>query len=152
MVEEDVVKGRTTPNSVTEPDGRSTRCWCPWRGRCEGARGHEGARGDTGSSLTLSCASIMAPISTSGSTKASRPQYAAYHSKVRLICEHTHTHKREGRSRESEGVRQSSPSPHPLRAPRPRPIGPSLPRHRHHSSCQYHSLQRRTARKTHAID
>ena len=32
MVEEDVVKGRTTPNSVPEPDGWSTRC---------DARGHE---------------------------------------------------------------------------------------------------------------
>ena len=47
MVNEDVVKGRKTPNSVPEPDGWSTRCLCPWRGRCEGARG---ARGDTGAS------------------------------------------------------------------------------------------------------
>jgi len=41
MAEEDVVKGRSTPNSEPEPDGWSTRCWwCPWRGRCEGAGGH----------------------------------------------------------------------------------------------------------------
>ena len=41
MVDEDVVKGRATPNSVPEPDGWSTRCWWPWRGSCEGARGHK---------------------------------------------------------------------------------------------------------------
>ena len=41
MVEEDVDKGRTTPSSVSEPDGWSTRRWWPWRRRCEGARGHQ---------------------------------------------------------------------------------------------------------------
>ena len=40
-MEEDVIKGRTTLNSVPEPDGWPTRCWCPWRGRWEGTRGHQ---------------------------------------------------------------------------------------------------------------
>ncbi len=39
----DVVKGRATPNSVSEPDGWSTRCWCPWRGSCEGIDGWDGS-------------------------------------------------------------------------------------------------------------
>ncbi len=48
MVDEDVVKGRATPNSVPETDGWSTRCWCPWRGSSEGSRGHEEHTGASG--------------------------------------------------------------------------------------------------------
>ncbi len=150
MVDEDVVKGRATPNSVSELDGgqqgagvhggevvrvqggtRRHRCKRR-RGSGDGARGQQrvvvGIDGWDGSGVSTHtvlrinlCTHLHKWVDERQSPIARRPP------QQRAVVLRTDTHER--RSRKSEGVWNSSPLPRPLQAQQLRPIGPSPPHH-----------------------